>query len=59
MAMIAPHLEAGCTALENIPCRHDENKILSLSPDDVELVNGIGSLPGIGYEPNCSPAIKY
>ncbi|EPC3541697.1 NeuD/PglB/VioB family sugar acetyltransferase [Aeromonas hydrophila] len=46
MAMIAPHLEAGCTALANIPCWHDEDKILSLSPDEVELVNGIGSLPG-------------
>lgn len=46
LAMVAPHWEAGCAALANIPCWHDEGKILALSPDDVELVNGIGSLPG-------------
>lgn len=48
IALVAPTLGSGRAVLADIPCWHDEGKILTLSPDEVELVNGIGSLPGYG-----------
>lgn len=46
VALVTPSLGAGRIVLADIPCWNDESKVLSFSPNEVELVNGIGSLPG-------------
>lgn len=45
LALVAPTADAPRAALAGIPLWHDE-EILTHLPDEVELVNGIGSLPG-------------
>ncbi|PTT48721.1 acetyltransferase [Aeromonas sp. HMWF016] len=45
LALVAPAAGAPRAALADIPLWHDE-EILTLHPDEVALVNGIGSLPG-------------
>ena len=46
LALVAPTAGAPRTVLADIPLWHDEAKILAYRPNEVELVNGIGSLPG-------------
>ncbi|WP_371315774.1 acetyltransferase [Aeromonas sp. sif2433] len=46
MALVAPAAGVARAALTDIPLWHDEERILTHTPDEVELVNGIGSLPG-------------
>ncbi|WP_429168218.1 acetyltransferase [Aeromonas rivipollensis] len=46
MALVAPAMGVVRAALAEIPLWHDEERILAHTPDEVELVNGIGSLPG-------------
>lgn len=46
MAMVAPTHSIERAVLADIECWPDEGQVLALSPDDVELVNGVGSLPG-------------
>ncbi|WP_139463182.1 acetyltransferase [Aeromonas veronii] len=46
IALVAPAAGTPRAALADIPLWRDEGKILTYSPDEVELVNGIGSLPG-------------
>jgi len=46
MALVAPAMGVARAALAEIPLWHDEERILAHTPDEVELVNGIGSLPG-------------
>lgn len=46
LALVAPDAGTQRTALADIPLWHDEAQILTLHPDEVELINGIGSLPG-------------
>lgn len=45
-ALVAPARDTKRTVLVDIPYWSDEEQILTLSPDDIELVNGVGSLPG-------------
>ncbi|MGL6051717.1 MAG: acetyltransferase [Aeromonas salmonicida] len=46
LAMVAPTSGAPRAVLADIPCWQDEKRVLTHNPDEVELVNGIGSLPG-------------
>ncbi|QFI55003.1 acetyltransferase [Aeromonas simiae] len=46
IALVAPASGVVRAALADIPFWHDEESILTYSPDEVVLVNGIGSLPG-------------
>lgn len=46
LALVAPTAGAPRAVLADIPLWHDEAKILAYRPNEVELVNGIGSLPG-------------
>lgn len=46
LALVAPAMEGGRVVLADIPLWHDEAQILTHRPDEVELINGIGSLPG-------------
>lgn len=46
LALVAPAASALRAVLTDIPLWHDEGKILAHHPDEVELINGIGSLPG-------------
>lgn len=46
LALVAPAAGAPRAVLADIPLWHDEAKILAYRPNEVELVNGIGSLPG-------------
>ncbi|WP_429182901.1 acetyltransferase [Aeromonas rivipollensis] len=46
LALVAPTAGAPRAVLADIPLWHDEAKILAYRPDEVELINGIGSLPG-------------
>lgn len=46
LALVAPVAGAPRAVLADIPLWHDEAKILAYRPNEVELVNGIGSLPG-------------
>lgn len=48
VALVAPVSGAERVVLADIPCWYDEGRELTLPPDEVELVNGIGSLPGHG-----------
>ncbi len=46
LALVAPAAGASRAVLADIPLWHDEAQILTHHPDEVELINGIGSLPG-------------
>lgn len=46
MALVAPTKGTERAVLADISYWPDEKQILTMSPDDVELVNGVGSLPG-------------
>lgn len=46
LALVAPTESIERAVLTGIPCWADEGQVLAMSPDDVELVNGVGSLPG-------------
>lgn len=46
LALVAPAVGASRAVLADIPLWHDEAQILTHRPDEVELINGIGSLPG-------------
>lgn len=46
LALVAPATGAPRAVLADIPLWHDEAQILTHHPDEVELINGIGSLPG-------------
>lgn len=46
LALVAPAAGTPRAVLANIPLWHHEEKILAHHPDEVVLVNGIGSLPG-------------
>ncbi len=46
IALVAPTASAPRAVLTDISLWHDEAKILAYRPDEVELINGIGSLPG-------------
>lgn len=46
LALVAPTAGAPRAVLADIPLWHDEAKILAYRPNEVELINGIGSLPG-------------
>lgn len=46
LALVASAAGAPRAVLANIPLWHHEEKILAHRPDEVVLVNGIGSLPG-------------
>lgn len=47
IAIVAPKLDEMRTVLADIEYWQDEGKILELMPEQYQLVNGIGSLPGI------------
>ena len=46
LALVAPTTGVPRVVLADIPLWNDEAKILAHHPDEVDLVNGIGSLPG-------------
>lgn len=46
LALVAPATGVSRAVLVDIPLWHDETQILTHRPDEVELINGIGSLPG-------------
>lgn len=46
LALVAPAAGVARAVLADIPLWHDEAKILAHRPDEVELINGIGFLPG-------------
>ena len=46
LALVAPTASAPRAVFADISLWHDEAKILAYRPHEVELVNGIGSLPG-------------
>jgi len=46
LGIIDPQLKAGDHGVASLPILGDDQHIFQYSPDEIELVNGVGSLPG-------------
>jgi len=46
LALVGPKIDSNRKVLQNIPHYLQDDDVFTFSPDDIRLVNGIGSLPG-------------